>query len=106
MRRRHVGATASHEHSAVLDVIADVEDEPAAEQLALAFRREVFVWAARQIQSEFAADTWNVFWASAVEGQTINEVARRFRKSVGAVYAARSRVMRRLKEKVREFEEL
>jgi RNA polymerase sigma-70 factor (ECF subfamily) len=67
-------------------------------------RREVFRWAARQIRSEFHADTWDAFWWTAVEGRDVDQVAVQLHRSRGAVYAARSRVMRRLKEKVHEWE--
>jgi RNA polymerase sigma-70 factor (ECF subfamily) len=67
-------------------------------------RREVFRWAARQIQSEFQTPTWDAFWMTAVEGRDVDQVAGELRRSRGSVYAARSRVMRRLREKVQEWE--
>jgi RNA polymerase sigma-70 factor (ECF subfamily) len=103
LSRRPIAVAAGHDQAA-LDGLADAPEDAANTELDLAFRREVFVWAARSIQSEFAADTWGVFWSSAVDGETINEVARKYRKSVGAVYAARSRVMKRLKEKVQSWD--
>ncbi len=68
-------------------------------------RREVFRWAARQIRPEFQAATWDAFWLTAVDGRDIDDVGRELQKSRGTVYAARSRVMRRLKEKVQEWDE-
>ena len=68
------------------------------------YRREVFNWAARQIKGEFQPDTWLAFWQTAVEEQPVPEVARLLGKKPGAVYAARGRVMRRLKEKILEWE--
>jgi len=44
------------------------------------------------------------FWLTTVEDLSIDRASEELGKSVGSVYAARSRVMRRLKEKVREFE--
>lgn len=67
-------------------------------------RREIFQWAARQIREEFAADTWNAFWQTAVEGRDVSEVAKSLGKTAGAVYTARSHVMRRLKQQVLEWE--
>jgi RNA polymerase sigma factor (sigma-70 family) len=67
-------------------------------------RREIFQWAARQIRDEFAADTWDAFWQTAVEGRPVHDVARLLGKTSGAVYTARSHVMRRLKQKVLEWE--
>ncbi len=45
------------------------------------------------------------FGERAIENQPIEQVAAEFGLSSGAIYAARSRIMRRLKEKVSQFEE-
>jgi len=82
-----------------------VADGPDSEMVRAEHRREVFRWAARQIRPEFQTDTWNSFWLTAVEGRDVADVARDGQRTCGAVYAARSRVMRRLKEKVAEWEE-
>jgi RNA polymerase sigma-70 factor (ECF subfamily) len=68
-------------------------------------RREIFRWAARQIRSEFHPATWDAFWMTAVEGRAVDEIGRSLGLSRGSIYAARSRVMRRLKEKVQEWRE-
>lgn len=67
-------------------------------------RREIFRWAAERIRPEFQAETWDAFWLTAVEGLGIEEAAQTLGKTSGSVYAARSRVMRRLKAKVLEWE--
>lgn len=82
-----------------------VPEGPDSDLLRIEYRREVFRWAARQIRGEFQTATWDAFWLTAVEGCDVNEVARTLEKSRGAVYAAKSRVMRRLREKIKEFEE-
>ena len=68
-------------------------------------RREVFRWAARQVRSEFRPVTWLAFWRTAVEGVPVDEVARQLGKRPGSVYAARSRVVRRLKDRILEWEQ-
>lgn len=78
---------------------------PDSDLLRIEYRRQVFRWAARQIRNEFQTTTWEAFWLTAVEGRDTDEVARVLEKSRGAVYAAKSRVMRRLREKIGEFEE-
>lgn len=67
-------------------------------------RRQVFRWAMRQVRQEVHPDTWEAFWLTTVQGETVDSVAARLGKSVGAVYAARCRLMRRLKEKVRQYQ--
>jgi RNA polymerase sigma-70 factor (ECF subfamily) len=69
------------------------------------YRRELFHWAAHRVQAKVAEATWRAFWWTAVEDQPIDEVARRLNLSVGSVYIARSRVMARLRDEVRGFEE-
>jgi RNA polymerase sigma-70 factor (ECF subfamily) len=78
---------------------------PDSDLLRIEYRREVFRRAARQIRREFQPDTWRAFWETAVEGRQVEAVAAELGKSCGAVYAARSRVMRRLKEKVTESDQ-
>ena len=77
---------------------------PDSDLLRTEYRREVFRWAAKQICDEFRPTTWQAFWLTAVDGVSVENAAHRLDKSEGAVYAARSRVMRRLREKVHELE--
>ena len=78
---------------------------PDSDLLRLEYRREVFRWAARQVRKEFHQATWNAFWLTAVEGRDVEVVAEELAKSRGAIYNARSRVMRRIQEKVTEYEQ-
>jgi RNA polymerase sigma factor (sigma-70 family) len=93
--------------SAMLAVLNqhDSRGGPDSDLLRLEYRREVFRWAARQVRKEFQPETWNAFWLTAVEGRDIESVARELGKNRGAIYAARSRVMRRIQEKVNEYEQ-
>lgn len=68
------------------------------------YRRALFRLTSDQIRGEFQESTWQAFWMTTVEGIPIAEAARRLAKSEGVIYAGRSRVMRRLKQKVQEFE--
>jgi RNA polymerase sigma factor (sigma-70 family) len=78
---------------------------PDSDLLRLEYRREVFRWAARQVRLEFRQATWDAFWLTAIEGRAVEDVAQELGKNRGAVYAARSRVMRRIQEKVTEYEQ-
>jgi RNA polymerase sigma-70 factor (ECF subfamily) len=97
---RAAGDTAAHE----LISRQPAPDGPESELLRVEFRREVFHWAARQIRHEFQPDTWLAFWHTAVEQRPVPDVAAQLGKKAGAVYAARVRVMRRLKEKVLDWD--
>ncbi|QDS96195.1 ECF RNA polymerase sigma factor SigE [Roseimaritima multifibrata] len=87
-------------------MLADVES-PAADisgQFDLEYRREVFRWAAAQVRDQVAEATWSAFWMTHVEGETVADVAKRLRVTVGTVYVSRSRVMNRLQEVVKQYE--
>lgn len=87
-------------------VLEQLSRQPASEEEELdqEHRREVFRWAAKQVRWEFEATTWLSFWMTTVEAKPISEVADELGKSVGAIYTARSRVMKRLQDKVRELD--
>ena len=67
---------------------------PDSDLLRLEHRREVFRWAARQVRQEFHQSTWDAFWRTAVEDRAVEVVAEEQAKNRGAIYAARSRVIR------------
>jgi RNA polymerase sigma-70 factor (ECF subfamily) len=54
------------------------------------------------VRGEFEERTWQAFWRVTVEGQAPAEVARALGLSVNAVYIARSRVLRRLRDEFGE----
>jgi RNA polymerase sigma-70 factor (ECF subfamily) len=93
--------------SALLAVLNQHESHmgPDSDLLRLEHRREVFRWAARQVRREFHASTWDAFWLTAVEERTVEDAAKQLGKKPGAIYAARSRVIRRIQEVVSEYEE-
>jgi RNA polymerase sigma-70 factor (ECF subfamily) len=66
------------------------------------YRRSVFSLAASRIKGDFQTRTWQAFWRTAVEGVEIKQVAQELDLSVGAVYIARSRVMKKLSAEVRK----
>lgn len=77
------------------------------ESISELFEREywqrLLLWAAEQIRGEFRESTWQAFRRSYVEGQAIEDVARQLGMSVGNVYVSRSRIVARLRSKVREI---
>jgi RNA polymerase sigma-70 factor (ECF subfamily) len=52
----------------------------------------------RVIRAEFEERTWEAFWRVTVDGRTAVEVAAELGMTPGAVYVAKSRVLRRLRE--------
>lgn len=56
--------------------------------------------ALRLIQTDFPGPTWQAFWGVVVDGRPAAEVAADLGLTVNAVYLARSRVLRRLREEL------
>jgi RNA polymerase sigma-70 factor (ECF subfamily) len=67
-----------------------------------AFEQRLLDWVSAQVRSEVTEATWKAFWMTAVEETSSQKVAEILGMSVGAVYAARYRVLSRLREKTRE----
>ncbi len=76
-----------------------------AELLRLA-RVEAIRWAANEVKPEFTTDTWQMFWLSTVEGQSVDDVVLQMGRSRGAIYIARCRVIQRIKELLAQSSEL
>ena len=69
-------------------------------------RMEAFRWAADEIRHEFTVATWGMFWESTIEDKPVAEVAKSHERTKGAVYLARYRVTKRLKEKLDEVSDI
>jgi RNA polymerase sigma-70 factor (ECF subfamily) len=102
-RRPHDRGAGGSELNDLLD--ARPTNDACSDLIRMEHRREVFRWAARQVRPEFQPETWDAFWLTAVDGRDVADVARELNRSPGSIYAARSRVMRRLREKVAEWDE-
>jgi RNA polymerase sigma factor (sigma-70 family) len=85
-----------------------LENEPAPEDESLwerEYRQRLFDWASAQVKDEFQPNTWRAFWGTAVENRPPRDMASELGLSVGAVYVAKSRVLARLQEVVRQAED-
>jgi RNA polymerase sigma factor (sigma-70 family) len=87
-----------------------LEQQPAVEEQEASvceweYQRATFQWAAEQIRGEFQEKTWQAFWQTGVGNEPIPDTAARLGLSVGAVYAARSRVLARLRKKIEQLED-
>jgi RNA polymerase sigma-70 factor (ECF subfamily) len=64
------------------------------------YERQLFHYAANIIRQDFTPATWQAFWLTAVEGLSGPDVAQKLNLTVAAVYLAKGRVMKRLKDQV------
>ena len=55
------------------------------------------------LQAEFEPHTWQAFWMTAFECRPAAEVAHELEMSLASVYQAKSRVLRRLRQRLAEF---
>ncbi len=78
-----------------LEAIAD-PDDGSNREFENEYRRSLFALAAARVKGEFQPRTWQAFWRSSVEGTSVQDVATGLGMSAGAVYIARSRVMKRI----------
>lgn len=96
-----------------LSIAAGGDDNPALSEAAekensslvrMEVRRQLFREAAHRAREEFEESTFRAFWLTSVEDISIEQAATQLNKSTGAIYAARSRVLKRLREIVQDLE--
>ena len=86
------------------------EEKPASDSFDLSTRSSTLCHRALElIQTEFEQTTWKAFWMVVVDGQSPAEVAKDLECTRNAVYIAKARVLRRLRDTLgddgfREFE--
>lgn len=92
--------------SEVLDVLSEIAADPETEALInLEYRRELFQRAAQRVRSQSEEVTWLAFEMTELQQVSIERTAAILQVSTGSVYAARSRVMRRIRNTVLQLEE-
>lgn len=101
-RPNDLGSGNTDQHRLLHSVPSEADEEGQWED---DYQRAIFTWASNRIRQEFAEDTWQAFWLTAVEGISCEQAAEKLGKEIGSIYAARSRVVRRLKKKVEEFDQ-
>ena len=87
----------------LLAVQADQRDDAA--ELLTQYRREVFRMAAREVRQQVEETSWQAFWMTSVGRTSVAEAAQSLGLSPGAIYTARSRVVRRLQIAVQRYEQ-
>ncbi len=80
--------------------------EPTAEallggqELEIEVQREIYLRAAAIVRTEVNAETWLAFELTVIQGQACEAAAKVLGKSIGTIYASRSRIMKRLRDQV------
>ncbi|MCG8651224.1 MAG: sigma-70 family RNA polymerase sigma factor, partial [Pirellulales bacterium] len=93
--------------SAMMDLLKKRPDpdRTAETQIETEYRRELYLQAAQQVRTSVRLETWQAFQRTVIEGQSVDTAARQLDCNVGVIYAARSRIIRRLREAVRRLEQ-
>ncbi|TWU04060.1 RNA polymerase sigma factor [Neorhodopirellula pilleata] len=93
--------------SSIENLLQEIVDPDGAttELIETEYRRELYQRAAKTVRVEFRPESWQAFEMSVSGNVSIEEVAKAFGKSIGAIYTARSRIMFRLSELISELEE-
>jgi len=69
------------------------------------YHGRLFHWAMEQVRPTVQASSWQAFWRTTMDQDEAATVAADLKLSVGAVYVAKSRVLARLREKIRSVDE-
>jgi RNA polymerase sigma-70 factor (ECF subfamily) len=77
--------------------------DPIADLTEVEYRNYLFRRTLRVIQTDFPEPTWRAFWLHVVEGRPAAEVAKATGVTPNAVYLARGRVLKRLREELAGF---
>jgi RNA polymerase sigma-70 factor (ECF subfamily) len=91
------GAPAVQQKLAVAELVSP---DAAAEFWETDYRRHVVARAMESMQSDFQPTTWKACWEFVVSGRSAAEVAAELGISRGAVYAAKFRVLTRLRQEL------
>lgn len=105
-RRRH-GRAEAQGGSTAQRQLSEVPQPPEPSEECIRPDAESAAWLSRgaleTIRAEFEARTWQAFWQTTVDGQPPAHVAADLEMSVPAVYMAKSRVLRRLRQVMGEL---
>ena len=100
-RPRGAGDSAAQER---LESLPARESQSADPDWDIEYQRRVSAKAMERVRGEFQTNTWQAFWGTAVDGKPAAEVAAELNMSPGAVYVAKSRVLARLRDEVRQLQ--
>lgn len=81
------------------------QDFPSEQELDLEYQRQIYVRAAEHVRTRVAEDNWTAFKLTAIDGVSIEQASQELGKTVGAIYAARSRIMKQLSNFISKLEE-
>jgi RNA polymerase sigma-70 factor (ECF subfamily) len=98
-RAQTVGGT---DHRLLLEAIPDAPPDESSRTGPSASENYLHHHLLQTLQAEFEPRTWQAFWDVAVQGRRPADVANDLQMSIGAVYMAKSRVLKRLRQEMND----
>ena len=95
--RREVGGQGGTD---LLELLANVPE--AGDEQAVDYEYELVLWAAEAVRCEFFESSWKAFWMTFVDGRSVADVATALGVTPGSIYVSRSRILARIRAKVRQ----
>lgn len=66
------------------------------------FQKQIFWVVAKTVRTQVKPATWQAFWSTEIERQSVEQVAKNLKITVGSVYVSRSRVIARLRKEAQK----
>jgi RNA polymerase sigma factor (sigma-70 family) len=101
---RRATASGDSRIARMLSAIPEATDEPST-AFRLEYRRVLIRWAVEQIKQDYKESSWRSFLLTTVEDRKPEQVAAELGVSVGSVYAAKFRIVRRIRKLLEKFEQ-
>jgi len=102
--RRAARLPLSVAETAMLQSLDERVDNSQEEEWEADYQRQLLSWAVEKIKPEYAPRIWHAFEATALKERSPDDVASELGISKNAIAVAKSRVLQRLKEKVRTID--
>src|SRR5262249_3569351 len=102
-QNRQCRGTGDSAARAILEALPERSD--AAALWAEEYELRLFAWAAHRVRPEFAETTWQAFWQTGIDGCPAKSVGEKLGLSIGAVYIAKSRVLAKLREQIKQVQD-
>mgnify|MGYP003679279582 CR=1 FL=1 len=84
----------------IMKMVSEQPDSNEEHDWELDYKRQMFDWAATKVRDLFNEQTWTAFQKTAIDGEDPATVGTELGIGRGAVYAAKARVIRALRERV------
>lgn len=106
-RMKHqITADGGSEGQMRLEQVPEELSESAEQPLVASAKEQILARALEMLRPRFEGKTWDAFWRSTIEGHTPQQIAADLDMSAGAVYQAKSRVLRYLRRELEGLIEL